>query len=295
MSSIFAIVLAGLAGVVFGTFGAGGSAMLVPIFVYVLGMPARLALAVALAILVAMGTVTALAHARAGHIEPRVGALWAGFGWVGAFAGGHAAGRIPEPVLLSLFAAAVLAAALRMLKPVREDRASGPRRPAVGALAGLGVGLFTGTLGMGGGFLLVPALVILGGLDMRRAIGTSAMIIAINAAGGVAGFAGHTPFWTGTAPFVALAAVLGNLAGARLSHRVPVHRLRPAFAVLLLVIGVAMMVREVEHLAAEHKRGGERVARVRRETGSAVAFSPAARRSRDTSSPENVPPGGSSP
>ncbi len=257
MSLVTATVLCALAGVVFGVFGAGGSTLLVPVFVYVLGMPVHEALAVALAILTAMGTVTALAHARAGHIEVGTGIAWAALGGVGAWLGGHLAGGIPDAVLLVLFAAAVIAAAARMMRvrglDARREAEGGTRRrlsrPASLA-AGFGVGIFTGTLGMGGGFLLVPALVILAGVEMRRAIGTSAMIIAVNAAGGLAGLAGHTsPHWRGV-PVLALVTVLGNLVGARLSRRVPVRRLRPAFAAFLIVVGVAILARELAGLSA---------------------------------------------
>jgi uncharacterized membrane protein YfcA len=107
---------------------------------------------------------------------------------------------------------------------------------------GLLLGFFTGMIGVGGGFLLVPALVLLCGIDIKHAIGTSLLIITINSFGGFLGFAAHESFdWRLTAVVGAFNAA-GSVLGERLGKPLPGNRLRPAFGVFLLVVGAAMVV-----------------------------------------------------
>jgi len=244
------LVLAGglafLAGVTFGIFGAGGSILLVPILVYVLGLPVKVSLGMALLILVLTGGIAALAHARSGHVHWRLALQWCALGIVGAYAGGRAAEFMPSEALLAMFALIVLGSSLAMLRrsaPTVRERALrvAPSFLRIG-LVGLGLGFVTGMIGVGGGFLLVPALVLLCGVELKPAIGTSLLIICVNSLGGFLGFAAHARFPFVLTMIMAAFSAGGSLAGERIGKPLPAHRLRPAFAVFLLLLGAVMVV-----------------------------------------------------
>jgi uncharacterized protein len=244
-----------VAGAVFGVFGAGGSILLVPILVYVLHTPVKTALGMSLLILMLTGTIATLAHAHSRNVSWRIGLRWAALGIVGAYGGGRVAEHIPEELLLTLFAAVVVVASLAM---IRRRYAPDKRRPVehipVGrvSLAGLSLGFFTGMLGVGGGFLLVPAMVLVCGIDVKLAIGTSLLVIAINSFGGFLGFAAHETFPIGLTATVAVLAALGSLIGERLGKPLPANRLRPAFGVFLLIIGAAMVIENLVDIFGAH-------------------------------------------
>ncbi len=246
MELLLAGVLALVAGISFGFFGAGGSILLVPILVYVLGLPVKVSLGMALLILVLTGGIAAMAHARSGNVHWPVVLQWAIIGTIGAYGGARVAEFIPELVLMSIFALVVVVSSLAMLRKksmtnVGHARATGWR---IG-LVGLALGFFTGIIGVGGGFLLVPALVLLCDVDVKRAIGTSLAIIAVNSLGGFLGFSAHVQFpWAMTA-VIALLTAAGSLIGERLGKPVPPEKIRPAFAIFLLLVGSVMVVQNV--------------------------------------------------
>lgn len=239
------------AGILFGLFGAGGSILLVPILVYILDLPIKSALGTSLLILVLTGSVATLAHARSRHVSWWIGLRWAALGIVAAYAGGRVAEFIPERALLTMFAIVVVVASLAMMR--RRPLASpvDPRLIPMAKLAVIGValGFLTGLMGVGGGFLLVPALVLLCGMDVKVAVGTSLLIIAVNSLGGFLGFAAHESFpWRVTLTVAAFNAA-GSLVGQRIGKTLPGYRLRPAFGVFLLIVGAAMVVQNLLHFA----------------------------------------------
>ena len=247
MHLAIAAALALLAGTVFGIFGAGGSILLVPILVYVLDVPVKTALGMSLFILMCTGMFAALAHARSMNVRWVIGLRWALAGILGAYAGGRVAEFIPESILLAMFAIVVMVASLIMILRRVPPRSSEPEHlpPLKGILAGVVLGFFTGMIGVGGGFLLVPALVLICGVDVKRAIGTSLFIISINSLGGFLGFAAHETFpWRLTLTVAAFNGA-GSLLGERLGKPLPSQRLRPAFGVFLLVVGAVMVVENV--------------------------------------------------
>lgn len=238
------------AGVLFGLFGAGGSILLVPILVYVLDLPVKSALGTSLLILMLTGFVATLAHARSHNVSWWMGLRWAALGIVAAYGGGRVAEFIPERVLLTMFASVVVVASLAMMRrrplaPTVDPR-SVPMRKIV--LVGSALGFFTGVMGVGGGFLLVPALVLLCSMDVKLAVGTSLLIIAVNSLGGFLGFAAHETFpWRVTLTVAAFNAA-GSLVGERIGKRLPSRKLRPAFGVFLLIVGAVMVVENLLQL-----------------------------------------------
>jgi uncharacterized membrane protein YfcA len=254
MHLVFAAALAFTAGTVFGIFGAGGSILLVPILVYVLDVPVKSALGMSLFILMCTGLIAALAHARSMNVRWMMGIRWALAGIVGAYAGGRVAEFIPEKILLMLFAVVVVVASLVMILRKAPPMSSEPEHlPSLRViLVGLALGFFTGIIGVGGGFLLVPALVLVCGVDMKHAIGTSLLIISINSLGGFLGFAAHASIPWQLTLTVAIFNAAGSLLGERIGKPLPSHRMRPAFGVFLLIVGGVMVVENMLHFIATH-------------------------------------------
>jgi len=242
-----ALVLAVVIGLSLGLLGGGGSILAVPVLVYVAGLPPAFAVPVSLAAVGATSLVAAAMHAREGRVDLRVAFLFGGAGALGAALGARITPLLSPPVLLLAFAVVMLVAGVRMLGNGRGEKPDrpAPARPAVTAAAGLGVGLLTGLLGIGGGFLAVPALVLVAGLPMPRAVGTSLVVIALNAFGGLLSHAGHAPFVAGPAALFAGASIAGALGGSRLTGKVPPDRLRRAFGLLVLLVGAAIGARNL--------------------------------------------------
>jgi len=176
----------------------------------------------------ATALVGGVVHARAGRVDLRAAALFGGSGMLGAPLGAQATHAVAPRVLMLLFALLMLLVGTLMLRGrgVARPLASRPHPFAVPA-AGFGVGLLTGFLGVGGGFLIVPALTLLGGLAIHRAIGTSLLVIAANAAAGVLGHLRQGELPLGLAAAFTAAAALGALIPAVVAARTrPVEVLR---------------------------------------------------------------------
>ncbi|MEV7791734.1 sulfite exporter TauE/SafE family protein [Streptomyces sp. NPDC087512] len=243
MTALIAALLAGaVVGLALGGLGGGGSVLAVPALIYLLGFAPADATTAAL-VIVTLTSVTALsAHARDGNVAWRTGLLFAAAGVVPAMLAGTLADRVPAAVLVLAFSVVAALAALRMLRTPRRTGPDGPVRPAKAGAAGAGLGAVTGFLGVGGGFLAVPALVGVLGLAMRRAVGTSLLVITVNslaALGARAGTGMHLD-WAVVGPFTA-AAVLGAWDGRRLAAKVRGTTLQTLFAYVLLAVALFML------------------------------------------------------
>ncbi|MEX1185266.1 MAG: sulfite exporter TauE/SafE family protein [Gemmatimonadaceae bacterium] len=250
--TILAGVLAVVVGISLGLLGAGGSVLTVPIFVYVLGVGAKPAIAMSLGVVGATALVAVLSHLRGKFVSFRVAAIFGPAAMVGAYFGARLALYIPGRAQLIGFAVVLLISATLMIRnarrgPAESATAAVPHVDARAALLlvlqGLGVGVLTAIIGVGGGFIIVPALVLIAGLPMRVAVGTSLVIIALNALSGFAGYLGHTEIdWPLVGTFTALAAV-GTVAGSFWSRRVPQAKLKQLFAYLLIAVALYVLYR----------------------------------------------------
>lgn len=178
------------AGTIIGLFGAGGSIMMVPILTYGLRLDLKVAIGMTLMIEAVTGFVASWNHGRSGNTRIKAAIPFALAGMVGSFAGGYATKYIPTPVLLTVFGITVLGAAAMLIRNIVKGKVEATGNvagPVLFAAVGLGVGFLTGMVGVGGGFLIVPALVLLGGLDIKKAVGTSLFIIGLKSVAGVAG------------------------------------------------------------------------------------------------------------
>ncbi|MEX0691935.1 MAG: sulfite exporter TauE/SafE family protein [Gemmatimonadales bacterium] len=241
---LLGLALAALIGASLGLLGGGGSILTVPIFVYILGMAPKPAIAMSLAVVGTTAAVGTISHWRQGHVVWRVAVPFALVAMVGTFLGARLATLVTGTVQLVLFAVVMLAMAVAMLRDRSMDAIPGTRRGGMALIAieGLVVGVLTGLVGVGGGFLIVPALVLFARVPMKDAIGTSLFVIALKSFAGFAGYLDQVEVrWTFLAGFSAVA-ILGVLAGSRLARHVPAARLKRAFAVFLLVMGSAILI-----------------------------------------------------
>ena len=243
------LLLAVLIGVPLGLLGGGGSILTVPILAYVAGLPAKEAIAASLVVVGVTSAAGAVSHARAGRVRWRTGVSFGAAGMAGAFLGGLLGGRIPSTVLMMAFALMMIATSVAMLRGRRGAPAEeGPtREPSVSriVLEGLAVGLVTGLVGAGGGFLVVPALALLAGLPMPVAVGTSLVVIAMKSFAGLAGYLTSVSLDWALVGGMTLAAVLGSLLGARAAGHLPERALRTGFGVFVLAMGALVLVQEL--------------------------------------------------
>jgi uncharacterized membrane protein YfcA len=238
--------LAALIGLSLGLLGGGGSILTVPVLVYVLGFAAKPAIAMSLPVVGVTSLVGAALHWRLGNVRVRTALGFGAIAMVGAFGGAKLAGLLSGGLQLALLAVVMLAAAVSMLRAPRAGAAdaahpAAPHGALLGAVA-LGVGALTGIVGIGGGFLVVPALVLLARVPMREAVGTSLLVIAMNSASGFAGYVGSVHVdWGFLTAFIGIA-VAGALAGSLLATRVPQAALKRAFGVFLFAAGGFVLV-----------------------------------------------------
>jgi uncharacterized membrane protein YfcA len=230
-------------GLSLGLVGGGGSILALPVLVYVAGLDVHKAIGVSLAVVGGTALVGGIGQWRHGRVSPRAAAVFGGAGMLAAPLGARATPLVPGRALLLLFAGLMLVVGALMLRGGPDE----PRRHDAHwlALATVGgcVGLLTGFLGVGGGFLIVPGLTLLAGLPIERAIGTSLVVIAANSASGLASHLrrGGLP-GAATAAFT-LAAIAGALAGVRLARRLEARQLRRGFARLVILVGLALLAR----------------------------------------------------
>ena len=238
-------------GLTLGLLGSGGSILTVPVLVYLAGEPEKVAIAESLAVVGAIAAFGALPYARQRQVDVRSVLLFGIPGIVGTYGGAALSRFVSGGVQLALFAGVMLVAAVLMLRGRAASDGTGRRQAAwILAVEGLAVGVLTGLVGVGGGFLIVPALVLLGGLPMRLAVGTSLVIIALKSFAGfykyldVLADTGLAVDW-GLIGLLSAVGVVGAFVGNRISGRVPQASLRKGFAVFLVVMGVFILWREL--------------------------------------------------
>ncbi len=240
------LVAAGLfTGFMLGLTGAGGSVLTLPAIVVLLGLDAHQAVAASLVSVGATAALGTVNHWRHGHVHLGHAGIFALSGVVFAALGGHAGRLLPDDLLMTLFALLMLYVAARMVRAPAEPTATAALagRPKLAAY-GAGVGLLSGFLGIGGGFLIMPALCGPGGLPIREAIGTGLAVIAINSVAALAGALSALDGvpWDRVTPFV-LGSLAGGWLGARYAARWSANRLVRVFSVLVAAVGVWMLLR----------------------------------------------------
>lgn len=252
---ILGFALAIVIGLALGLLGGGGSILTVPVLVYALGFAAKPAIAISLPVVGLTSLIGAAFHWWAGNVRLGTAAIFGVLAMGGAFLGARLSVFLHGATQLTLLAVVLLVSAVAMLRSSgihrRElgDTTSRTRRALVAPVA-FAVGILTGLVGVGGGFLIVPALVLLAHVPMRQAAGTSLLVIALNSAAGFVGYIGAVQVnWAFLARFTTVT-VAGALIGAAMTRVVSVNVLRRAFAVFLLVVGGFVLYRNRDALGA---------------------------------------------
>ncbi|MFJ6359411.1 sulfite exporter TauE/SafE family protein [Pseudarthrobacter oxydans] len=247
---LLVLALSVVIGLSLGVLGGGGSILTVPILVYVAGFEAKEAIAASLFVVGVTSAVSVLSHARGGRVMWRTGLIFGAAGMAGAFVGGLLGGHIPGQILLIAFAIMMVATSVAMLRgrKKKNDDGAAPVKHELPLgrvlLDGAVVGLITGLVGAGGGFLVVPALALLGGLPMSVAVGTSLVVIAMKSFAGLAGYLTTVQLDWGLTLGVTAAAIVGSLIGSKLAGRIPEAALRKAFGWFVLLMGTFVLIQQ---------------------------------------------------
>lgn len=258
-----------LIGVLLGLLGGGGSILTVPVLVYLAGLSTKSAIVTSLIVVCITSFMAVINHAKAGRVCWSTGGTFGAAGMAGAFIGGRLAAYIPDAVLLVLFASIMLAASSAMIRnkkgkesSLQEGGSLCPQKLPVAAIVfdGLLVGLITGLVGVGGGFLLVPALNYLAGLPMHAAIGTSLFIIVVQSLAALAGHASHLEIDFQLTALVTGCAIAGSFLGSHLSGKISSDHLKRGFGVFVFLLGCfllyknvnAQMIQQTQELLVKH-------------------------------------------
>lgn len=250
-------ILGLLIGLSLGLMGGGGSILTVPILVYALDMDPKVSIALSLAIVGTVSLFGVINHYRHGNVDLKVASVFAPFAMAGTFLGAKLSQYMSGQVQLILFAIIMLVASFYMLKGGKKDDEDNNDEEVkfnIPLIAGEGivVGIVTGIVGVGGGFLIVPALVLLAKVSMKRAIGTSLLIIALKSYTGFIGYIGLVEIpWEFLTKFTAVA-TLGIFIGSYFVKYVSQMALKKAFAVFLIVMGVFILYQNRETLSTSY-------------------------------------------
>lgn len=269
MLVVLAAALAVFIGVAVGLLGGGGSILTTPLLIYVLGFEPKQAIAASLFVVAITSLFGLIFHARAKRVRWKTGLIFGAASMVGAFAGGQVGSQLPGAVLLTAFAVMMAVTAIAMVRGRKKVAAKVHKGLPLFRilLDGAVVGFVTGLVGAGGGFLVVPALVLLGGLPMQAAVGTSLLVVMMKSFAGFFGYIvtfGGGSFvswnpdveipWTVTLMVTGMA-VLGSFIGAAFSGKIHPDRLRKGFGWFVLVMAAFILIQEIGQSVLEFAQG----------------------------------------
>ena len=236
-------------GVSLGLLGSGGSIITVPVLVYLLGQDEKVAIAGSLFVVGNIALAGSLQYVRAKLIDWRNVFVFGLPGMAGTYLGAMIAAFVPGIMQLALFSLVMLLASYMMLRPVEiSGEAHEPRESWKIAIDGLIVGVITGLVGVGGGFLIVPALALLGGLSIHSAVATSLVIIALKSYSGFYKYMDVLETqnleldWR-TLMIVTGLGIVGSFAGAKIANRMQQDKLKRGFGYFLIVMGIYILAR----------------------------------------------------
>ncbi len=244
---IIGYLLATFIGLSLGLMGGGGSILTVPILVYILKMDPKLSIALSLAIVGATSLIGSYGHYKKGNIHLKVAIIFGPFAMLGTFIGAKLSVYFSAAIQLILFAIIMMIASIFMYKGRKESQQieKSSYNIALIIFEGIVVGIVTGIVGVGGGFLIVPALVLIAGIPMKMAVGTSLLIISLKS---ITGFIGYYDQFTIPWPFLGTFIVFtgfGIIIGSKLVDHIPAKKLKKIFAIFLLIMGSAIIYKEV--------------------------------------------------
>jgi uncharacterized membrane protein YfcA len=242
------LVLSLAIGLSLGLLGGGGSILTVPVLHYIFAIDPHDAVAMSLVVVALTSGFALIPLARTQDVQWRSGLVFGATSMVFAFVGARVGASIPGAALVIAFAALMLVVGTAMLlRARRTPTATPPHAASIGRMlaTGVAVGLLTGVLGAGGGFIIVPALALVAGLKIREAVATSLLVITMNALAALAGTADHASLDLGVLVPVAVIAMGGSVLGMRLGRRLSSQQLQRGFGVFIVVLGAAILLREL--------------------------------------------------
>jgi uncharacterized membrane protein YfcA len=231
-------------GLSLGLLGGGGSLLTVPALVYLVGQTPRAAVTTSLVIVGANSIVGAMFHSSHERLDWKVAFVFGSSGMLLAYLSANVARHISPEFLLAAFAVLMLfIGGMLLFRPTPGSGTDYVSKPLwIVSASGAGVGLLTGILGVGGGFLVVPALVMLVGLPIQTAVGTSLIIITMNSIAGLLGHIGSSSMdWMVTLIFT-VAGILGTFSGMKLSRHLSSSRLQKGFALFVIALAVFLLI-----------------------------------------------------
>ena len=268
------VVLAGFLaifiGVAVGLLGGGGSILTTPLLVYVMGFDPKQAIAASLFVVAVTSAFGLIHYARTGRVRWRTGLIFGGAGMAGAFIGGQIGSHLPGGLLMGAFAVMMGVTAVAMIrgrKTVNTGKAHTGLPLFRIILDGAIVGFITGIVGAGGGFLVVPALVLLGGIPMSAAVGTSLLVVMMKSTAGFIGYAvkfggGSVMSWNpetkidwSVTLLVTAMAVIGSFIGAFLSGKIHPDKLRKGFGWFVFVMAIFVLSQQIGKAILDYARG----------------------------------------
>lgn len=243
-------------GLSLGLIGGGGSILTVPILVYILEIDAKTAIAMSLVILGVVSLIGVIPHWKQGNVNLKTAIRFTPPAMLGAFLGARLAAfpLITDTFQLVCFAVMMLVASYFMIRQPKETlndyvelsipKKQQPKYPWLAiTLEGLGIGILTGFVGVGGEFAIIPALVMLGGIEMEEAIGTSLVIIIFKSATGFLGYLNQVNIDWYLMFTVTTVAILGVIWGAFFSGKIQGAKLKQAFGYLLIAIAIFILIK----------------------------------------------------
>ena len=255
MNLIFGTFLAVCIGITLGLIGGGGSILALPILKYVMGIETKSAVAMTLAIVGTVSLIGVIPHWQQGNVNVKTALLFSPSAMLGAYLGARIASLPiidPKIQLISFAVTMVVAAFLMISKSSRpseagkqnylEEKHDDKYRLFAIPIEGFVVGIVTGFVGVGGGFMIIPALVLLGKTPMKEAVGTSLLIITFKSVAGFAGYFGQVPININIMVIFTIAASLGTLSGAYLTRFIKPKLLQKSFGYFIIAVAGYILV-----------------------------------------------------
>ena len=244
--------LAVLIGITLGLMGGGGSMLAIPVLIYVMGLDAKEAIAMSFVVVGIVSLIGLIPHWQQGNVNFKVAIIFTPPAMLGSFLGARLASLplITDTIQLIAFAMMMLVASVSMiwgqLNQLQNELPHSPQNHELAMmLEGLGIGTITGFVGIGGGFVIIPALVLLGRIPMKEAIGTSLLIIAFKSVTGFAGYLDQVVFNFNLIISFTLAAGVGTVSGAYLTKLIEAKQLKKGFGYFVFVIAVLILTQRL--------------------------------------------------